>query len=194
MKVTFLVSGTRSDHFPQPDRPEVALAGRSNAGKSSFLNALANQKVAKVSGSPGKTRLLNFFDAGDFYRIVDMPGYGYAARSGSEVRSWRNMVEDYLKHRGPLVGLVLVMDIRRKWTDEEQLLIDFCTSRGRGYVVVLNKADKLRRGELVKQRREIGSVVGKENVFCVSSSKKTGLEEVESAVFERWVKGQEDGE
>lgn len=188
MKISFLISGTRPEHFPPPEKPEVALAGRSNAGKSSFLNALAKQKVAKVSGQPGKTRLLNFFDAGEFYRFVDMPGYGYAARSGSEMRAWRNMVEDYLKHRKPLVGLVLIMDIRRKWTEEEQLLIDFCETRGLPFVVALNKADKLRRGELTKQKREIAAVVGKENVFCVSSFKKTGIEEVESAVFERWVK------
>ncbi|MCB0364846.1 MAG: ribosome biogenesis GTP-binding protein YsxC [Bdellovibrionaceae bacterium] len=188
MKVTFIQSGVKPQDFPEEDRPEVALAGRSNAGKSSFLNAIANQKVARVSAQPGKTRLLNFFNAGDNYRIVDMPGYGYAARSGAERTSWRKMVEGYLKKRGSLVGLVLIMDIRRKWTAEEQLLIDFCLSRDLPWFVILNKVDKVRHGEKVKFKRAIAEVAGAENVFCTSSSKNKGIKEVEEAIFEQWVK------
>ncbi|MCC7403675.1 MAG: ribosome biogenesis GTP-binding protein YsxC [Bdellovibrionales bacterium] len=188
MKITFLQSAKEAVHFPTPNRPEVALAGRSNAGKSSFLNALANQKVARVSAEPGKTRLLNFFEAGESYRLVDMPGYGYASRSGGEIVSWQTMVESYLMKRECLVGLVLIMDIRRPWADEEQMILEFCASRELPCLVVLNKADKLGRGERSKQQKAIAQVVGPENVFCASALKKQGIEEIEEAVYDRWIK------
>lgn len=103
IKIDFLRSGVNGKDFPSPDMPEVALVGRSNAGKSSFLNALAKRKVARVSSAPGKTRLLNFFSAGDHYRLVDMPGYGFAARSANEIKSWQQMIERYLEERSCLV-------------------------------------------------------------------------------------------
>ena len=89
----FLKSAVWPKDYPEADRPEIALIGRSNAGKSSLLNALVSQKAAKVSQTPGKTRLLNFFDFGDHYRLVDMPGYGFAARSGDEILAWEKMIK-----------------------------------------------------------------------------------------------------
>lgn len=107
--------------FPESKMKEIAMAGRSNAGKSSLINIWANTKIAKVSQSPGKTRLLNFFNMNNSYIIVDMPGYGYASRGGDEVTAWRKMVENYLKQRPQLAGLVLVMDIARDWEDDEEI-------------------------------------------------------------------------
>src|SRR3954463_4286895 len=96
MEISFLTSAVRPEHFPPADRPEIALVGRSNAGKSTLINLLSNRKVAKVSRVPGKTRLLNFFEAGERYRLVDMPGYGFAKRQEGERQLWREMVEAYL--------------------------------------------------------------------------------------------------
>ena len=95
----FLKSAVLPADYPASDRPEVALVGRSNAGKSSLLNAIAGQKAARVSQMPGKTRLLNFFDFGDHYRFVDMPGYGFASRHGAEVLEWEKMISHYFDAR-----------------------------------------------------------------------------------------------
>ena len=122
MKAKFLKSAVNQEDYPPSDRPEVALVGRSNAGKSSLLNALAGSKIAKVSQEPGKTRLLNFFDYGKQYRFVDMPGYGYASRSGSEILSWQEMITKYSDVRENLHGVVLIMDSARDWQEEESNL------------------------------------------------------------------------
>jgi len=170
------------------DRPEVALAGRSNAGKSSFLNAITNSKIAKVSQTPGKTRLLSFFDVGEKYRLVDMPGYGFASRSGDEMKSWQSMIEGYLSMRGNLVGLVLVMDINRDWEREEEMLTRFMFSLERPVAVVLTKADKLSKGEIQKRKKLIQNASGAEFIFVVSSVKNSGIDEAEDFIFKNWVK------
>src|SRR5687768_5730395 len=95
-KITFIKSAKVPKDFPHGSKPEVAIAGRSNAGKSSLINIMARSKVAKVSSTPGKTRLLNFFDYDNKFRLVDMPGYGFSKRSGHEQHSWEEMVEAYL--------------------------------------------------------------------------------------------------
>src|SRR6478752_7250400 len=108
--IQFIKSAVLPKDYPIHKMAEVAIAGRSNAGKSSFINALTRDKVAKVSSTPGKTRLLNFFNMADSYVLVDMPGYGFASRSNSEVLEWHEMIETYLMSRENLVGLILVMD------------------------------------------------------------------------------------
>ena len=193
--IRFIKSAKDLKGCPAPDLPEVAIAGRSNAGKSSFINALGLSLVAKVSGRPGKTRLLNFFLIGDHYRLVDMPGYGYAARSGAEVESWRQMVESYLALRGSLQGLVLIMDIRRQWTAQEQELVDWVSQRSMPVVVVLNKADKVGNNEKAKALRDLkAKAVGVSQVFVVSASKRLGVTEVEEFVFKNWIKQRHGGE
>lgn len=172
------------------DRPEVAIAGRSNAGKSSFINALTQSKIAKVSQTPGKTRLLSFFDVGANYRLVDMPGYGFASRSGDEMRSWQTMIEDYLSLRGNLVGLVLIMDINRDWDRDEAMLVHFMYSVAKPVLVVLTKADKLSRSEIEKRKKQIQKSSGINNIFTVSSLKGEGIEETEEFIFQNWVKEQ----
>ena len=188
MRIQFVKSATEPEHWPQPVRPEVALAGRSNAGKSSFLNALAGSKVAKVSGTPGKTRLLNFFDAGEFYRFVDMPGYGYAARSGGERHNWQPMIERFLTERDVLVGLLLIMDIRREWSEDESLLKYWTDRQNVPLALVLTKSDKLSRGAAFSRKRKLQKDSGVNNVFIVSSLKRDGLKDVEQFVFESWIR------
>ena len=133
--------------FPVSKLSEVAFAGRSNAGKSSLINVWANQKIAKVSQSPGKTRLLNFFSMGTSYIIVDMPGYGYASRGGDELKTWRKMVEGYLSQRPQLAGLVLVMDMARDWQDDEEILAQYVMKHDIPVLVALTKSDKFSKNE-----------------------------------------------
>ncbi len=185
--MTFLTSAVNLQGCPADQILEVAIVGRSNAGKSSLINALAGARIAQVSSTPGKTRLLNFYQ-GPTYRLVDMPGYGFAARSGDEVRKWRDMIEPYLAARGNLVGLLLVMDVRRDWSDDEENLVAWMRPRALPTLVVLTKADKLSRSAALNRVREIKKQSGLEHVMLASSLKKTGLVELENFVFENWIK------
>ena len=186
--IQFMKSAVLAKDYPVHKFAEVAIAGRSNAGKSSFINALTKEKVAKVSSTPGKTRLLNFFNMADSYVLVDMPGYGFASRSGNEIMEWNEMIETYLMSREALRGLILVMDIRRDWTEDEELLKKFSDERGFPLAVVLTKADKMSRGQMIQATAKIKKVSGLSAVFPVSTLKKTGQDEVEDYVFDNWVK------
>lgn len=169
------------------------MAGRSNAGKSSFLNAMFGQKLAKVSGTPGKTRSLNFFDFGEHYRWVDMPGYGFAARSLKEKQAWSESIETYLRERETLKGLVLIMDIRRDWSQDEELMMKWCEHYSKPTLILLNKADKLSRSQGLKRKQQIEKQSGRPSLL-VSSLKKTGIEEAERYVFENWIQPEPDGQ
>ncbi len=186
--IQFIKSAVLDKDYPVSKFAEVAIAGRSNAGKSSFINALTKGKVAKVSSTPGKTRLLNFFNMADSYVLVDMPGYGFAARAGDEVVEWHQMIETYLMTRENLVGLLLVMDIRRDWSEDEELLKKFSDRRGFPMAVVLTKADKMTRNHANQAVAKVKKMSGLSAVFAVSSLKKTGQDEVEEYMFENWVK------
>lgn len=161
--------------------------GRSNAGKSSFLNQFGRQLIAKVSQTPGKTRLLNFFEVNKKYCWVDLPGYGFAKRSAEEEESWGPMVENYLGQRVNLAGAILVMDCRRDWERDEDRLKEFLERRGVPLVIVATKIDKLKRPEveahLVRIHKKSHSPV-----FPVSNINKIGADDVESYCFENWIK------
>jgi GTP-binding protein len=187
MKVKFLKSGWRPDDYPAPDRPEIALVGRSNAGKSSFINALTGQRIAKVSQTPGKTRLLNFFDVGERLYLVDMPGYGFATGNRREVEGWREMIETYLLQRETLRGVVLIMDIRRPWSEDEAQLQAWFAQAGLRWTLVLNKADKLSRSAAASARLKLEREL-RAPVWALSSAKKTGFDEMEKLLFKEWLK------
>lgn len=185
MKFEFEKSAVFPDQYPLKKYPEVAIAGRSNSGKSSLINSWAQSRVAKVSGSPGKTRLLNFFVVEKKFRLVDTPGYGFAARSTKERKSWQGMIETYLSSREDLKGLVLIMDIRREWSEEEQMVCDWCYSHGIQVFVVLNKADKATqklRHSAVKNIEEQGLVP-----FVISAKSKKGVDDLIQAVWSQWI-------
>lgn len=188
LDIEYMKSAVLAVDFPKADRAEVALAGRSNAGKSSFLNAIAKKPVAKVSGEPGKTRLLNFFSVGKSYRIVDMPGYGFAKRAPEEKESWSKMIEGYLVGRETLAGLILVMDIKREWSADEELLADLMWSRGLPMCLVLTKADQLKPNEIQKRIHILQTQSAQEAVFAVSNVKRLGTEDVEEHVYREWIK------
>lgn len=187
MKVKFLKSGIKPSDYPFPYKPEVAMVGRSNAGKSSFINALTQQKIAKVSATPGKTRLLNFFDMDEKVYMVDMPGYGFAKGNQQEVKSWKAMIETYLNERETLKGVILIMDIRREWSPEEEMLKSWFEHNEVPWALVLNKSDKLSRSQMMSRQKEVAKELGVE-VFALSSSKITGFESVRNLIFKEWPK------
>jgi GTP-binding protein len=144
----FLASAGRADQFPRGGRPEVAFAGRSNVGKSSLINRLLGRRaLARTSGTPGRTRTINFYAVNDAFLCVDLPGYGYAKVSRSLQESWWTLVEEYLAHRVPLRGVVHLMDARHQPTDQDRGLRDFLVSVRVPCLHVLTKADKVPRGQ-----------------------------------------------
>lgn len=185
--LTFVKSAAKLADFPIDHKNEVAFAGRSNAGKSSVINTLSRGKVAMVSSTPGKTRLLNLFDHREGYRLVDMPGYGYAARGGDEIKSWQNMIETFLFQRENLKAIVLIMDIRRDWDEEEQMLLKLAQRKGLHFGVVLNKADKLSRGAAKARKEKVLQGLNVEFSLLYSASEKIGVQDLENQLFD-WLK------
>ena len=186
MKVQFLKSGIEPEDYPYPYKSEVAIVGRSNAGKSSFLNALTGQKIAKVSATPGKTRLLNFFELDEKVYMVDCPGYGFATGDRQEVEHWKKMLETYLSKRETLKGVLLIMDIRRDWSNEEQMLKEWFEHHNLAWALILNKSDKLSRSQMMKRKDEMQKALGDVRIFTSSASKKTGFDEVKKILFKEW--------
>jgi GTP-binding protein len=151
MKVTraeFIGAATEPGRFPPAGRAEVAFAGRSNVGKSSAINRILGKRgLARTSSTPGRTQQLNFFAIDDRVVFVDLPGYGYAKVPKALRAGWGPLVESYLEGRAVLAGLVLLIDVRRGFEEEEQRLLDFAASRDLPLLVIATKVDKLRRGE-----------------------------------------------
>lgn len=192
--IRFVTSAADLGGCPADEKLEIALLGRSNAGKSSFINALGGSgKLAQVSSSPGKTRLLNFFEVQKDYRLVDMPGYGWSSRGGAEHMGFRTMIEAYLSSRANLIGLLLIMDIRRDWSEDEEQLKEWLGPRKLPIVVVLTKADKMSRGEGLQRIRKMKADSKIEDVFMVSSSKKEGFKELEEQMFKTFIKPKRPG-
>jgi GTP-binding protein len=150
----FLTSAPTLKECPPPDVPEVAIAGRSNSGKSSVLNQLTrNRQLARTSKTPGRTQLLNFFTTSLGGRLVDLPGYGYARVAKSQKHVWENNVEDYLARRATLVGVVLVMDVRLPFEPFDVMMINWAEQAKVQMHVLLNKADKLKHGASIAALR-----------------------------------------
>lgn len=153
-------SAARLSQCPQDDVIEVAFVGRSNAGKSSTLNRVAsNKRLARVSKTPGRTRLINLFMTSWGFRIVDLPGYGYAKASRSERTNWNAAVDEYLEQRTNLQGLVLIMDARHPLRPFDQRMLEWACARTMRVLVLLNKADKLKRNAQVRTFSETRSHV-----------------------------------
>lgn len=183
----FEISIAKASGLPTPIGPEVAFAGRSNAGKSSAINTLANHtRLAFVSKTPGRTQLINFFRLQNGAVLVDLPGYGYAEVPEAIRRQWQHLLEDYLTRRPNLIGLVLIMDSRHPLKELDRTMIGWFAPSGRPIHVLLTKSDKLTRSEaattLAKVRKELEPLGEKVTVQLFSSLKKTGVEDVERVV------------
>ena len=179
----FLISAGKASQFPSAGGYEVAFAGRSNAGKSSAINTLCdNRTLAKTSKTPGRTRLINFFELDDGRRLADLPGYGYARVPEALKLEWQSLLEDYLRLQQSLCGLVIIMDIRHPLTEFDWHLLDWCRHYELTAHVLLTKADKLKRGpaqsSLMAVRRQLKQNDLDASVQTFSSLKKTGLDEL----------------
>lgn len=177
LSAEFTGSAARLSQCPQDDVVEIAFVGRSNAGKSSTLNRVAsNKRLARVSKTPGRTRLINLFATSWGFRIVDLPGYGYAKASRSERANWNAAVDEYLELRENLRGLVLVMDARHPLKPYDQRMLDWASEHVRNVLVLLNKADKLKRNTQVKTVAETNRYVAEyESVTVLLFSATSGL-------------------
>ena len=168
----------RPDQYPEEGIPEIAFAGRSNVGKSSLLNLLTGRKgLAKVSGSPGKTRTINFYRINDAFRIVDLPGYGFAKVSRSESEKWGKMMEDYLSGRKGLIKVVQLVDIRHRPSAQDVQMYEYLKYYGLDGIVAATKADKVSGNERQKSIAEIRRTLGLkkgDQVIPVSALKRTG--------------------
>ena len=152
----FITSAVKRNQYPVDVRPEVAFVGRSNVGKSSIINALTNRrKLAKVSQTPGKTRLINFFLINEELYLVDLPGYGYAKVSKSEKESWGKTIETYLLEREQLKKVVLLVDSRHKPTADDIMMHEWIKHFGYKVIVIATKSDKLSNNEIGKSKKII---------------------------------------
>ena len=150
-KAEFVLCAAWKSQWPQNDLPEICMAGRSNVGKSSFINAITGRnKLAKVSSTPGKTRTLNFFNINDELRLVDVPGYGYAKVNDKIKESFGEMIDTYLKERDTLRALVLIVDYRHKPTHDDIEMYEYAKYYQIPVIVVATKEDKLKRNDLQK--------------------------------------------
>jgi len=188
MNARWVASAAGPEGFPRDALPEIALLGRSNAGKSSLLNRLAaRRELARVSKAQGKTRLLHFYEVSRGARrllLVDLPGYGFARVSKAERAQWRKLVESYLDGRAALAGTVLLQDLRRDVSDDERDLLAWLAERGIPALVALTKCDKLAPMRRAARARELAPSFGlpAERVIATSAHSKLGIDGLWKAI------------
>ncbi len=185
-----MLSASQLSEAPEDQGKEVAFAGRSNAGKSSAINALTRQNgLARISKTPGRTQLLNFFEIDEQRKFVDLPGYGYAKVPLAVKKKWHKMMETYLHKRDALCGIVLVMDVRHPLTDFDMQMIEWCEYTQLPLHILLTKADKLNFGAakntLFKVQKQLSDVDVSVTLQLFSSLKKTGIDDVHQ-VLDQW--------
>ena len=180
--VQMIGSFVRPEQFPTEGLPEFALAGRSNVGKSSFINRMIGRKaLARISSKPGKTQQLNFYKIEEQFFFVDVPGYGYAKVSKSERAAWGRMIETYFTGREQLKAVVLIVDIRHNPTNDDCMMYDFLKHYNIPVIVVATKADKIPRGKWDKHKKIVKETLqmdGNDPLFIFSSEKGLGFEQV----------------
>ena len=181
-KSEIIAVAVKPAQYPPDNMVEIAFAGRSNVGKSSLLNLLTGRKkLAKVSGSPGKTRTINFYQINDAFRIVDLPGYGYAKVSKNVSEDWGRMMEQYLSGREGLVKVVQLVDVRHEPTRQDIQMYDYLRHYGLDGFVVATKADKVSRNQLSKNLSVIRKALKlsqEDQVIPVSALKRTGQDQL----------------
>ena len=199
-KAKFIHSAPSIRECPPEDGIEVAFAGRSNAGKSSAINTLTNNnKLARVSKTPGRTQLINFFELSETQRLVDLPGYGYAKVSREQKELWQRYLSEYLRERRCLHGLILLMDIRHPLQEFDTTMLKWATNSNMAVHILLTKADKLSRGQAGSQLQTVNREIknaGLSQLVSVqnfSSLKNTGLDELK-AKLQAWLAPEQESE
>lgn len=177
----YLISAAKISQCPDDLGAEVAFAGRSNAGKSSAINALTrNKKMAKTSKTPGRTQLLNFFALSDEQRIVDLPGYGFAKVPEAMKNQWQNQIDAYLQQRQSLKGLVLLMDCRHPMQPFDEMMLNWSQQAQMPIHILLTKADKLKKGQAQNTLLQLRQQISEQNFYATaqlfSSLKNQGIE------------------
>jgi len=168
--------------YPKDDLPEIAFAGRSNVGKSSFINSMINRtNLARTSGKPGKTRTINFYIINDDFRFVDLPGYGYAIASKKEIEKWGQIIEKYLTSRENIKEVLQIVDIRHEPTDQDLMMYNWIKTFGYKGIVIATKADKISKGSWQKNlgiiRKKLG-VGDSRLIIPYSSTDKTNKDKI----------------
>lgn len=186
--VTFMLSAVSLDTLPPARLPEICFAGRSNVGKSSLINALTNRKgLARASNTPGRTRELNYFNVDERLFVVDLPGYGYAKASKSDIARWTKLTREFLFGRASLRRVFLLIDSRHGVKDSDLELMGMLDETAVTYQIVMTKVDKLKKGELEKVFAKTLKVIARRpaafpQIICTSSEKKRGLDELRAEI------------
>ena len=191
-RVEFLLSAPQLKFLPEPTVPEIAFAGRSNVGKSSLLNAITGRRsIARASVTPGRTQELNFFEVGEptQFRLVDMPGYGFAKAPVKVVEKWKNLVRTYLRGRQVLVRNLVLVDARHGLKDVDREMMKMLDEAAVGYRVVLTKADKIKASELARTVAAVEAeakthVAAYPQIHVTSSEKGMGIGELRAALLQ----------
>ncbi len=180
----FITSAANKSQFLQSDKPQIAVCGKSNVGKSSFINMLAGQKkLAKVSKEPGRTRLVNYFDFGDFV-LADLPGYGYAKVSKAEKDRWAKLMDDFFAESGHISHVFLLVDGRHEPTANDLTMVNYLYSNAMPFTVVSTKADKLSRAAIARNSALIAAALkcGAGDIIPTSSETRFGLDKILSVL------------
>lgn len=191
----FIISAVKKEQFPITGFPELAFVGRSNVGKSSIINAITNRrKLVKVSGTPGKTKLINFFLINNNSYFVDLPGYGYAHISKEEKKEWGKMIETYLKDSLQLKKVILLLDCRRVPNEDDILMYNWIMHYGYNCMIIVTKSDKLTKNELVKSEKTIRETLKlgtNKKILFYSSLKRIGTDKLLDEIFSGVIKTEE---
>ncbi|MCL2017618.1 MAG: ribosome biogenesis GTP-binding protein YihA/YsxC [Alphaproteobacteria bacterium] len=185
--VEFIGSFETVESLPRGKLPEYAFIGRSNVGKSSLLNALVGQKAARISNTPGRTQQINLFEWNDVV-LVDLPGYGYARASKTEIEKWALRLEKYLLSRTQLTRLFVLIDSRHGLKESDLDMMDFCDANAIKYQAVLTKTDKIKKSEVNDRQLEIEAEMANRGAACdtvivTSAEKKIGIKELNKEIF-----------
>ncbi len=174
--------GVKFEQYPNDNKPEIAFVGKSNVGKSTLINAMLNRKsLARTSSQPGKTRTINFYNVNDSIYIVDLPGYGYAKASKTDIQKWSVMIEKYLQKRECLSGIILLIDIRHEPSKNDIMMYDWLKHYGYDIIIAATKSDKLNRSQIPKHLsiiKKILNLSSEDKLIAFSGTAKTGVAEL----------------